>query len=105
MTQIPSIERTDDQIFRVRIEKGGPSAADSSSPHQVVFELFVDPTGPLHSVDFVSYRDGLRAPDLEFCNFKHVGSKNAYVRFDFVDRHRCALEHEYLLSVILRYFA
>ena len=103
MVQIPSIENTDDYIFRAQIDKG-TLPRTGENPNILTFVFFVEPTGPLHSVDFVILRDGQRANDIEFRIFKHlVAAKIADVRFKFFDHAHPAMEHDYLLTVILRY--
>jgi hypothetical protein len=105
VANIPSIEKTDDLIFRSKIPKGTPPN-EPTDPHLLVFEIFVEPVGPFHSVDVTPFRDGARAPDIGFWGFDHILPARcscAYLRFKFYDRAHCTTEHDYLLTVILRY--
>ena len=103
MASIPSIETTDDYIFRMELKKGMVRWPDDP-PNLIMFEHFAAPTGPLHSIDFVTYRDGARAKDLEFLSFDHSPAAGlALVRLKFLDPAYPAFEHDYLVTVILRY--
>jgi hypothetical protein len=103
MARIPSIEKTDDYIFRMELKKGMVRHPDEPA-NLVTFEHFAAPTGPLHSIDFITYRDGARAEDLEFLSFDHSPSVGlAFVRLKFLDPAYPAVEHDYLITVILRY--
>ena len=103
MTKIPSIEKTADFIFRSEIKKGTVQH-EPDAPHLLFFFLFVTPVGPFHSVDVVTFRDGRRTNDIEFYSFEHMRSGNtAYATFKFYDYANVITEHDYLLTVILRY--
>lgn len=104
MAKIPSIEKTNDYIFRAELKKGAPREADEPA-NLVRFEHFIEAPGPLHSIDFVTYRDGTRANDLRFQSFEHhVGPpETAFVQLKFLDPVYAAVDHDYLVTVILRY--
>ena len=104
MTKIPSIENTDDFIFRIEIKKGSPPRANN--PALLVFELFSEIAGTFHSVDVIVLRDGQRTKDVEFQKFEQhrLSDANAiFSRFEFNDNVCRVEEHDYLLTVILRY--
>ena len=103
MTKIPSIEKTEDSIFRLEIKKGSPPT-NSDAPHLLAFEQFIEPVGIFHSMDVTIFRDGQRANDVEFYSFQHVRQPTmTYIHFAFHDYHSCVAEHDYLLTVVLRY--
>lgn len=103
MTKIPSIEKTDDFIFRSEIKKG-TAQHDPDAPHLLVFDLFAKPAGPFHSMDVTALKDGFRTNDIEIYSFEHLRHSDiAYVRFKFYDNANLVSEHHYLLTVILRY--
>ena len=104
MTTIPSIEKTDDYIYRAKFNKGAP-IEEPSDPHLLLFQIFPDATGPFHSMDITILRDGQRANDVEFRSFEHFISSDgsAYAVFKLYDRARPVAEHEYILTAILRY--
>jgi hypothetical protein len=102
MTKIPSIEKTDDFIYRFEIKKGAP-LHDPDKPNLLVTEQFVGHAGVFHSMDVSVLRNGLRANDIEFLSFEHVRDSNlTCLRFAFRDAHH-VMDHDYLLTVILRY--
>jgi hypothetical protein len=104
MTKIPSIEKTEDFIYRIEIKKGAP-LHDPDAPHLLTFDQFVGPAGSFHSMDVTVLRDKQRANDIEFRNFEHVRQPNmTYVKITFYDNANRIIEHDYLLTVILRYF-
>ena len=104
MTKIPSIEKTEDFIYRSEIKKGTP-LHDPDVPHLLAFELHTGPGGTLHSMDVTTIRDGQHANDVEFRSFEHVRQhpKITYLKFIFHDNSNRVIEHDYLLTVILRY--
>ena len=103
MIKIPSIEKTEDFIYRIQIKKGAP-LHDPDAPHLLTFEQFIGPAGAFHSIDLTILRDGQRANEIEFRSFEHVPQDNiTYVKFTFYDNANRAVEHDYLLTVILRY--
>jgi hypothetical protein len=103
MVRIPSIEKTEDFIYRFEIKRGIP-LHDPDDPHLLAFEGFVGPAGLFHSMDVTALRDGKRANDIEFRSFEHVREPNmTYVKFKFYDRANQVIEHDYLLTAILRY--
>ena len=104
MTNLPSIEKTDDFIYRIEIKRGTP-LHDPDAPHLLAFEQFVGPpAGVFHSVDVTILRDRQRVNDIEFRNFEHIPDRNmTYVKFTFYDYANCVADHDYLLTVILRY--
>jgi hypothetical protein len=104
MVNIPSIEKTDDYIFRAELKKGATREADEPV-NLVTFEHFAGAAGVLHSVDFVTHRDGQRANDLEFQSFEHhvTSPEIAFVRLKFLDLTSAVIDHDYLVTVILRY--
>lgn len=101
--KIPSIEKTEDFVYSLEINKGAP-LNDPVAPHLLVFEQFIGSVGPLHSMDVVALRDGQRANDMEFHSFEHVRHAGiAHVKFRFYDNTNRVTEHNYILKVILRY--
>jgi hypothetical protein len=104
MTKIPSVEKTDDYIYRAKLNKG-PRIEDPNDPHLLLFQLFPQATGPFHSMDITILRDGHRANDVEFRSFEHFISsdKFAYAVFKLYDRAGSVAEHDYILTAILRY--
>jgi hypothetical protein len=104
MTRIPSIEKTDDFIYRIEIKRGAP-LHDPNAPHLLAFEQFTGPpVGVFHSVDVTILRDRQRVSDIEFRSFEHSPDRNmTYVKFAFYDHANCITDHDYLLTVILRY--
>jgi hypothetical protein len=102
MTKIPSIEKTEDFIYRFEIKRGAP-LHDPDKPNFLVSEQFIGPSGVFHSMDITVLRDGLRANDIEFLSFEHLRDSNlTYLTFEFRDAQH-VMDHDYLLSVILRY--
>ena len=72
MTKIPSIEETEDFIYRFEIKKGAP-LHDPGNPHFLVFEQFIGPTGVFHSMDVYRFSEqGLHANDIELRSFEHL---------------------------------
>src|SRR3954468_16907885 len=103
MTKIPSIEQTDDYIYRAKLNKGTPVVEDD--PHLLLFQIFPQATGPFHSMDITILRDGHRANDIEFRSFEHFISTDrfAYAVFKLYDKAGPVAEHDYILTAILRY--
>jgi hypothetical protein len=105
VTKIPSVEKTDDYIYRAKINKG-PRVEEPEDPHMLLFQIFPEATGPFHSMDITILRDGRRANDVEFRSFEHFGSSKdtlAYAVFKLYDRSGPVAEHDYILTAILRY--
>ena len=103
MTKIPSIEKTEDFIYRFAINRGAP-LHDPDGPHLLAFEQFIGPGGAFHSMDVITLRDGQRVKDIEFYSFEHIRQCDiTYVKFTFYDHANCVTDHDYLLTVILRY--
>src|SRR4051812_44945685 len=105
MTKIPSIEKTDDYIYRATRSKGAP-IEDPNDPQLLLFQLFSQATGPFHSMDITMLRDGQCANDIEFRGFEHFvrsGDRLAYAVFKLYDRSTPVAEHDYMLTAILRY--
>src|SRR4051794_31538790 len=106
MTKIPSIEKTDDYIYREKFNKGAPTQ-EPSEPDLLRFQIFTQATGPFHSMDITVLRDGQRANDVEFRSFEHFVSddKSAFAVFKLYDRSGPVAEHDYILTAILRYLS
>lgn len=104
MTKIPSIEKTDDYIYRATRSKGA-AIEDPNDPHLLLFQIFPQATGPFHSLDITMLRDGQRANDIEFRSFEHFMSSDriAYAVFKLYDRSGPVSEHHFILTAILRY--
>ena len=103
MTKIPSIEKTEDFIYRLEIKRGTP-LHDPSVPNLLAFDQFIGSAGAFHSMDVTILRDGQRANDIEFHTFEHACQADmTYVRFTFHDHANRVPDHDYLLTVILRY--
>jgi hypothetical protein len=105
MTKIPSIEKTDDYIYRATRSKGAP-IEDPDDPHLLLFQIFPQATGPFHSMDITMLRDGHRANDIDFRSFDHFVRSDhtfAYAMFKLYDRSGPVSEHDYILTAILRY--
>ena len=104
MTKIPSVEKTDDYIYREKFNKGIP-IEEPSDPHLLLFQIFPQATGPFHSMDITVLRDGHRTHEVEFRSFEHFVSSDgsAYASFQLYDRSGPVAEHDYLLTAILRY--
>ena len=104
MTKIPSIEKTDDYIYRAKFNKGVP-IEEPDDPHLLLFQIFPQATGPFHSMDITVLRDGHRANDVEFRSFEHLvfSDGSAFAVFKLYDRSGPIAEHDYLLTAILRY--
>lgn len=103
MTRIPSTEKTEDFIYRFEIEKGTP-LHDIKDQNLLVFEHGVDPANSFHSLDVTVLRDGKRAVDVELASFERFPQPEmTYVKFCFRDRAYPVIDHDYLLTVILRY--
>jgi hypothetical protein len=103
MTRIPSTEKTEDFIYRFEIKKGTP-LYNSDEPNLLVLEDFVGPAGVFHSLDVTVLKDGQRANDIEFRSFEHVCQPNmTYVKFKFYDMTQNTMEHDFLLTIVLRY--
>lgn len=103
MTRIPSTEKTQDFIFRLEIKKGTP-LHDPDKPHLLVFEQYVEPAGSFYSMDALIVRDGQRASDVELRGVEHLrGSNLTCVNFSFYDSTHRIMEHDYLLTTILRF--
>ena len=104
MTKIPSVEKTDDYIYREKFNKGAP-IVEPSDPHRLLFQIFSQATGPFHSMDITVLRDGHRMHDVEFRSFEHVvfTDGTAFAVFKLYDHSGPVAEHDYLLTAILRY--
>jgi hypothetical protein len=103
MTKIPSTEETGDFIYRFEIKKGTPPY-NPDNPNHLVTEQFIGPTGVFHSMDITVFRDKVRANDVEFCGFEHLRDSNlTFVRFTLHDRVHHVIDHDYLLTIVLRY--
>lgn len=103
MARIRSTEETDDFIYRVEIKMGEP-LYDKNIPNLLVFEQYIEPAGPFHSMDVTILRDGQRVRDVEFRSFDHLpGPSMSYFKFAFHENARRITNHNYLLTVILRY--
>jgi hypothetical protein len=103
MTKIPSIEKTEDFIYRFEVRIGTP-LHDSDKPHLLVFEAGTSKAGTFHSLDVTVFRDGQQSTDVELRSFEHRREPNmTFVKFSFHDAMHNVMEHNYLLSLILRY--
>jgi hypothetical protein len=103
LTKIPSIEKTEDFIYRFEIKRGTP-LHDPNEPHLLAFENGTSKAGIFHSLDVTVFRDGQKTVDVELQSFEHWRDSNlTCVRFKFHDTTHNVIEHDYLLSVILRY--
>ena len=103
MTKIPSIEKTDDFIYRFKIEKGIPQH-DHNEPHLLAVQQFVGPAGVFHSMDVTVLRDGQRVKDVEFRSFEHIPQGDmTVVTLTFFDKANVVKEREYIITLILRY--
>jgi hypothetical protein len=99
MTRIPSIDDTDDLVFHIRPQKDPDSPANL-----LIFEKFVRPSGPLHSMEVYTFRDKARVHDIELLEFKHhVGTGPTFVRLTFTDLSPSPGDHDYILKLILRF--
>jgi hypothetical protein len=103
MTRIPSTEKTEDFIYRFEIKKGTP-LHDPDKPHLLVHENWTSVAGSFHSMDVTILRDGQRANDIEFLSFERVRQPDmTFVKFTYYDSTHRVMDHDYLLTVILRY--
>jgi hypothetical protein len=103
MATIPTIERTEDFIYRLEVKKGTP-LRDHGEPNVLVFEQGVELATGFHSMDVMVLRDMARASDIEFRSFEHFRDRHmTFVRFIFHDHLHDVMAHDYLLTVILRY--
>ena len=91
MTKIPSIETTEDFIYRLEIKWGTP-LHDPDMPHLLAFEQFIGPAGTFHSMDVTTLRDGQHVKDIEFRSFEHVSQRDmTYTKFTFHDNANCVI--------------
>jgi hypothetical protein len=104
MAKIPSTEQTHDFIYRIKMKHEVPSN-NHKSRNSLVFEHYTEPVvGTLHSMDVTIVRDGQRATDIEFRSFEHLRELNMiYLKFVFHDKKHQITEHNYLLTIVLRY--
>lgn len=104
MAKIPSTEKTNDFIYRMEVKSGTSLRADD--PHLLIIEEFVGPAGSLHSMDITILRDGQRVDEVEFRSFEHSRQPNiTYIKLVFYDHAHNVVRHNYLLTIVLRYFA
>ena len=103
MTKIPCTEKTDDFIYRLEVKKGSPPQF-SNDPHLLEFDHFIESLGTFHSIDVSVLRDGRSVTNVDFLSFEHSRQDNVtYIRFKFRDNENYVVQHDYLLTVILRY--
>ena len=103
MTKIPSTQKTDDFIHRLEVKRGSRPNF-SNDPHLLEFDHFIESLGTFHSIDVSVLRDGRIVTDVDFLSFDHNRQHNAtYIRFKFRDSENYVVDHDYLLTVILRY--
>jgi hypothetical protein len=103
MVNIPSITKTSDLIYRFEIQRG-TRPADPACPNLLKFEGAVTAEGQFHSLDITVMRDGSPAEDVWFESFRHLGRSGvSWVEFSFLDPAHRIEDHDYLLTVILRY--
>lgn len=114
MARIPSIQpTTNDFIFRQAVEKGS-SLPDPDNPHLLVIDGFFNPSnasdepleslGAFHSLDVIVFRDGEQVDDVEVIIFHHHRCKmKCYYSLEFSDAGNTVFDHEYLVTVVLRY--
>jgi hypothetical protein len=102
MAKIPSTEKTDDFIYRFEVKNS--SRGVSEDPHLLVFEGGIGPGNGFHSMDVTILRDRQRANDVELHSFERFPEPNmTYIKFAFYDASHMVSDHDYLLTVILRY--
>jgi len=103
MVRIPSTEQTDDFIYRFEVKQGEPPY-DPNIPNLLVFEGHVDPAARFHSMDILITRDGERAFDIDFRSFELQHGKHMnHIKLVFHEPVFPIAEHNYLLTIILRY--
>ena len=103
MTKIPCTEKTDDFIFRLEVKKGSPPQF-SNDPHLLELITSSNRSRTFHSIDVSVLRDGRGVTDVDFLSFEHSRQDNVtYIRFKFHDNENYVVQHDYLLTVILRY--
>jgi hypothetical protein len=111
--KIPSTQSTNDFIFRNEIEKGYP-LRDPDNPHLLGVDDFFDASncsdepieslGSFHSIDVTVFRDGKCANDVELSIFRHQHREmDCWYSLEFSDAGNTVSEHDYLVTVILRY--
>jgi hypothetical protein len=103
MGKIPSTEKTNDFIYRVEIKKSDHRHGHDD-PNLLDFELAIEPAGAFHSMDVTILRDGQRATDVEFRSFELWRDPNmSYFKMTFHENTHRITDHDYLLTIILRY--
>ena len=113
MTKIPSIQSTNDFIFRKEWQKGNP-ASDPDNPHLLVIDGLFNPSnaldepieslGSFHSLDVTVFRDGKQTNDVDLLTFHHRRNETScWFSLEFVDPQNIVAEHDYLVTIILRY--
>jgi hypothetical protein len=113
VTKIPSNQSTNDFIFREEWQKGYP-LRDPDDPHLLVIDGLFNPStcsdepvaslGSFHSLDVTVFRDGKQANDVNLRTFHHRRHEmDCYYSLEFSDAGNTVSEHEYLVTVILRY--
>lgn len=110
MPKIPSLERTEDFIIRKVIERGSVQPADTE-PNCLVEWIFMDPQksmdlppvelDALHSFDITVHRDGQRVGDVHLRSFQ--SAEDNVIALELVDDNHVVAEHEYVVTMILRY--
>jgi hypothetical protein len=115
MPHIPSLERTEDLIFRELITRGTQQLA-CNNPHDFIVDLFFEPLnhfdepkptlGAVHSFAITVRRDGIPANDIQLQHVRHRRGEQFSVLIIQMRDDQCVVaEHEYLVTIILRYLA
>jgi hypothetical protein len=113
VTKIPSNQSTNDFIFREEWQKGYP-LRDPDKPHLFVIGRLFNPSnasdepveslGSFHSLDVTVFRDGKQARDVDLNTFHHRRDEMTFwFSLEFCDPQNIVSEHNYLVTVILRY--
>ena len=113
MTKIPSIQSTNDFIFRKEWPKGYP-LRDPDNPHLLVIDGLFNPSnssdepigslGSFQSLDVTVFRDGNQVNDVGLNTFHHRHDKTAcWFSLEFTDAQNSVSDHNYLVTIILRY--
>jgi hypothetical protein len=113
MAMIPSNQSTNDFIFRIEVGKGS-LLRDPDNPHLLGIDGFFDPSnssdepieslGSFHSLDVTVFKDRKRTNDVELSIFRHQHREmECWYSLEFSDAGNTVSEHEYLVTVILRY--
>jgi hypothetical protein len=113
MTKIPSNQSTHDFIFRIEVGKGY-ALRDTDNPHLLGIDGFFDPSrcsdepikslGSFHSLDVTVLKNKKHSNEVELRTFHHQRHEmDCWFSLEFSDAGNTVSEHEYLITVILRY--